>query len=88
MEERTGWRGQNESHIEGEKKRLQTCWCCRYQQRACRMKQASVEKLEHTGPTEKERVASVPHREQLSRTSEPPLPKRKGNKLSVQSTRS
>ena len=30
------------------------------------MAQASAEKLEHTGPAEKERVASVPQREQLA----------------------
>ena len=41
------------------------------------MAQASAEKLEHTGPAEKERVASVPQREQLARTPEPPLPKEK-----------
>ena len=39
--------------------------------------QASAEKLEHTGPAEKERVASVPQREQVARTPEPPLPKEK-----------
>ena len=86
MEERTGWRGQNESQIIGEEK-WQTCWCCRDQQRACRMAQASAEKLEHTGPAEKERVASVPQREQLAKTPEPPLPKGKGTEPSVQSTR-
>ena len=32
----------------------QTCWCCRDQQRPCRMARASTEKLEHTGPAEKE----------------------------------
>ena len=53
MEERAGWREQNESQIVREEK-WQTCWCCRDQQRACRMAQASAEKLEHTGPTEKE----------------------------------
>ena len=47
MEERTGWRGQNESQT-GEEEKWQTVWCCRDQQRACRMAQASVEKLEHT----------------------------------------
>ena len=31
MEERTGWRGQNESQIGG-KEKWQTCWCCRDQQ--------------------------------------------------------
>ena len=55
----------------------QICWCCRNQQRACRMAQASAEKLEHTGPAEKERMASVPQREQLARTPEPPLTKEK-----------
>ena len=38
----------------------QTCWCCRDQQRACRMAQASAEKLEHTGPAKNKRLASVP----------------------------
>ena len=52
------------------------------------MAQALAEKLEHTGPAEKERVASVPQREQLARTTEPPLPKGKGTEPSVQSTRS
>ena len=41
------------------------------------MAQALAEKLEHTGPTENERVASVPQRGQLARTPEPPLPKKK-----------
>ena len=44
------------------------------------MAQVSAEKLEHTGPAEKERVAleeRVPQREQLARTPEPPLPKEK-----------
>ena len=44
MEERTGWRGQNESQTVGEEK-WQTCWCCRDQQRAYRMAQASAEKI-------------------------------------------
>ena len=81
MEERTGWRKQNESQI-GEEK-WQTCWCCRDQQRACRMAQASAEKLEHTGPAETERVASVLQREQLTSTPEPPLPKGKGTEYQI-----
>ena len=52
------------------------------------MAQASAEKLEHTGSAKKERVASVPQREQLASTSEPPLSKGKGAEPSVQSTRS
>ena len=66
----------------------QTCWCCRDQQRACRMAQASAKKLEHTVPAEKQRMASVPQREQLARTPEPPLTKGKGTEQSVQSIRS
>ena len=52
------------------------------------MAQISAEKLEHTGLAEKERVASVPQREQLASTPEPPLPKGKGTEPSVQSIRS
>ena len=48
------------------------------------MAQASAEKLEHTGPAEKE----VPERKQLASTPELPLPKGKGTELSVQRTRS
>ena len=79
--EKTRWRGQSESHIEEEK--WQNCWCCRDQQRASRMVQASAEKLEHTGPTEKKRVASVPQGEQLASTPEPYFPKGKGTEPSV-----
>ena len=76
----------SDSRRRGEK--WQTCWCYRDQQRACRIAQASTEKLKHTGPAEKERVASVPQSKQLARTPEPPLPKGKGTEPSVQSTRS
>ena len=44
------------------------------------MVQASAEKLELTGSSEKERVVSVPQRERLASTPEPPLPKGKRNK--------
>ena len=44
------------------------------------MVRASAKKLEHTGPAEKEKVASVPQREQLESTPEPPLPKEKRNR--------
>ena len=56
-------RTEQESDSSRREEKRQTCWCCRDQQRACRMAQALVEKLEHTGPAEKERVASVPQRE-------------------------
>ena len=49
------------------------------------MAQALAEKLEHTGPAEKERMASVPQRKQLARTPEPPLPRGEGTERSVQS---
>ena len=81
-------RTERESDNRRREEKWQTCWCCRDQQRACRMAQALAEKLEHTGLDEKERVASAPQREQLARTPEPPLPKGKQTKPSVQSTRS
>ena len=80
-------RTERESDNRRREEKLQTLWCCRDQQRACTMAQASAEELEHTGPAEKERVVSVPQREQLARTPEPPLPKGKRTEPSVQSTR-
>ena len=79
-------RTERESDNRERDEKCQTCWCCRDRQRACRMAQTLAEKLEHTGPAEKERVASVPQREQLASTPEPPLPK--GKEPSVQNTRS
>ena len=81
-------RTERESGRRGREEKWQTCWCCRDQQRACRMAQASAEKLEQTEFAEKERVASVTQREQLARTREPPLPKGKGTEPFDQSTRS
>ena len=85
-------RTERESDRRRREEKRQTCWCCRDQQRACRMAQASAEKLEHTGPAEKKRVASVPQRErereQLANRPEPSLPKGKGTEPSVQSTSS
>ena len=50
------------------------------------MAEASAEKPENTEPTEKERVPSVPEREQLASTPKP-LPKGKAKELSVYITR-
>ena len=81
-------RTERESDSRRREDKWQTRWCCRNQQRACRMAQTLAEKLEDTGPAEKERVASMPQRKQLASTPEPPLPKGKGTESSVQSTRS
>ena len=51
------------------------------------MAQASAEKLEQSGPAQKERVASVSQKEQLASTPEPPLPKGKRTEPSVKSVR-
>ena len=61
-------RTERESDSRRREEKWQASWCCRDQQRACRMTQASAEKLEHTGPAEKERVTSVLQREQLAST--------------------
>ena len=55
-------RTERESNRTIREEKWQTCWYCRDQQRACRMAQASTEKLEHAGPAEKDRVASVPQK--------------------------
>ena len=68
---------ERESDRRRREEKPQTCWCCRDQQRSCRLAQASEEKLEHTGCAENERVVSVLQREQLASTSELPLPKGK-----------
>ena len=51
-------RTERESDRRRREEKWQTCWCCQDQQRECRMAQGSAEKLEQTGPAEKERVAS------------------------------
>ena len=76
-------RTERESDRRRREEKWQTCWCCRAQQRACRMAQTSAEKLKRTKPSEMESVASVPQREQLASMPEPPLPKGKGTELSV-----
>ena len=60
-------RTERESDSKRREEKWQTCWCCRDQQRACRMAQASAEKLKHAGPIEKERMALVPQKEQMTR---------------------
>ena len=47
------------------------------------MAQASAEKLEHTGPAEKERAASMLQSKRLASTTEPLLPQGKGIEPSV-----
>ena len=56
-------RTERESDRRRRKEKWQTCWCCRDQQRACKMAQVSSEKLKHTEPAEKQSVASAPERE-------------------------
>ena len=51
------------------------------------MAQASTEKLEHIGPAEKKKDGGSATERAVASTPEPPLPKRKGTKPSVQSTR-
>ena len=57
----------------------QTCWCCRDQQRACRMAQASTEKLEHTGPAEKIKGLSATERA-VGKYTKAAIAKRKRNR--------
>ena len=70
-------RTERESDRRRKEEKWQTLWCCRDQQRACRMAQASAEKLEHTGSAEKERVASIPQREHWQERRSRPYQKEK-----------
>ena len=83
--ESTGWRGQSESQRAGEEKRNDRLVVAT---ESCGMAQALAEKLGHTGPAKKERVASVPQSEQLASMPELSLPKQKGTEPSVQIIRS
>ena len=78
-------REQSESLREGEEK-WQTYWYCQDQRSACGFVQASSEKLEQTGPAEKERMASAPQSEPLARMPEPPFSKENETEPSVQTT--
>ena len=80
-------RTERESDGKRREEKWQTCWCCRDQQRACKMAQASAEKFEHTGRAEKKRVVSVPQKEHLVSTPETPS-KRNKTESSIQSTKS
>ena len=84
MEERTGWREQNESQIVGEEMRNgRLAGAIETSKERAEWRRLQQKKLEHTEPAEKERVASVPQREQMASTPEPPLPKGKGTEPSV-----
>ena len=76
-------RTERESDSRRREEKWQTCWCCQDQQRACRMAQALAEILEHIGPAEKKRVASMPQREQLASMPDSSLTKGKGTEPSV-----
>ena len=56
-------RTERESDRRIREEKWHTYWRCRDQQIACRMVQASAEILEHTGLAEKDRVVSMPLRE-------------------------
>ena len=56
-------RRERESDSRRREEKWQTCWCCRDQQRGCRMAQISAQKFEQTGPAENKSVDSGPERE-------------------------
>ena len=72
-------RTERESDRRKREEKWQTLWCCRDQQRACRMAQASAEKLEQTGPAEKESGLSATERA-VGKNAGAALAKRKRNR--------
>ena len=73
-------RTERQSDSRKRERKWQTCWCCRDQQRACRMAQASAKKLEHTGPAEKERVGLSATERADGKNAGTALAKRKRNR--------
>ena len=87
-------RTERESNSRRREEKWQACWCYRDQLRACRLAQASAEKLEHTGPAEKEKVSLQCHREsswqvrqsrlcQKEQSSQSKVPDREGERVKV-----
>ena len=75
MEKRT----ERESDSRRTEEKCQTCWCCRDQQRARRMAQASAKKLEHTGTAEKKSGLSATKRA-VGKYARDAFAKRKSNR--------
>ena len=81
MEEGTGWRGQNESQTgEEEKKNGRLYGVAETSKRACRMVQASAEKLEQTGPAEKGKSGLSATERAVGKNAGAALAKRKRNR--------
>ena len=69
---------ERESGRRRREEKWQTCWCCRGQQRACRMAQASAEKLEQSGSAEKSGLKAT--KKAAVKYTEAALAKRKSNR--------
>ena len=69
---------ERESNRRRREEKWQTFCCCRDQQTACRMAQASAEKLEHTGPAEGKSVTSE---RAVGKNAGAALAKRKRNRV-------
>ena len=84
-EKRTRWREQSENQRGGEGRRNgRLVGAAHTREELAEWRRLQRKNLEHTGPAEKECVASVPQNEQLARIPELPLLKEKGTEPSVQ----
>ena len=73
-------RTERESDSRRREEKWQTCWCCRDQQRACRMAQTSAEKLELTGPAEKKKSGLSATERAVGKNAGAAFAKRKRNR--------
>ena len=73
-------RTERESDRRRREAKWQTLRCCRDQQKACRMMQASAEKLEHTGPAEKGKSGLSATERAVGKDAGAALAKRKRNR--------
>ena len=89
MEERTGWRGQNESQIVAEERRNgRLVDAAETSKERAEWRRLQQKNLNILGLPKRKEWPQCHRREQLESTLEPPLPKGKGTEPSVQSTRS
>ena len=73
-------RTERESDRRRRKEKWQTYWCCRDQQRICKMAQASAEKLGHTGSAEKKKSGFIATKRAVGKFARVAFAERKKNR--------
>ena len=78
-------RTERQSDRRRREEKWQACWCCRDQQKACRMAQALVQKLEHTRSAEKGKSGLGATEKAIGKYARATFPRGEETEASVQS---